>query len=477
MQCSSQYVNHITNITKFEANGVQWNRDNTADSVYKNDILKNEVLTNKDTDKMQLDNSKQEWSIHSIMNLPEIEFSNTTESNEFQGEQTNNESALYNSIQIKQEVDNNTWKENTLDSILISKAKEIDSKTIKYDQNLSLIIPQPIHLSYQSYIINIQANSEKAKQSKKRMKKSNLYLGVQSENQWITITPDFEDYIQWISFVKDRFTLENHIQKLSIKKGFKVVMENDKRVVKRNFKCHLSKGNSPSTNCPFELRYRKLMIEGNETETRFYLAYYREIHNHPLDAEVQSDQTINENDSLIIYDELTWLNSWEIAKYFKMLSTIYSRNILHNSKCLNKKKRQIKQSFKDKNDDTQNFLISDEIDSKIIEGVRIIKQIYKDNLDEYYNQELNLISLNSLVKRSCWIAPIKDYSKYDFDTNFSWITLPAEDKEDFKEEEVIFEDSKSNTSGVDISTRINNRSVKKFLNNIDHDLSEDYCLL
>ena len=391
---------------------------------------------------------------------------------------------------IKEEIieEQENRRANELDKLLISKAmEEFESEQLNLNfKKLSLSIPKPIHLSYQSFIVKVPVIYEKTKKTKRKAKKYNLYLGVQSDPKVIVLTPEFEDYIKCISFIKDRFTLENYIHKISVKKGFKVILQSDKGVTKRDFKWYLSSGNINSTNCPFELMYRKLVIDEYESETRYYLAYFRVIHNHPLEVDISSEHSINDKDPLFIHDDLDIFKPAELRLYFKMLSKVFSREILNAPKTIFQKKREIKLKSKEDSkeyEQLKDLKLVEEIDSKIKDEVNILKQIYKDSLDEYLETEMNLLHINDL--KTNLISPqISDYSVYEFDSSIRWISLPINDFEEVNKkiakdkinQNLTKDNSKSSVSEIEINTTKYKISVNKFLNKIDEDLSEDYCL-
>ena len=472
------------------ANSFGFSEDNSSSHLLSFDVMSNHHRLSSDSKELrqslQYDSKSSELIEHQSNTFTSVEFSNA-ERDESKNRAQNNSESLHAdlSMQIKEEILEKQHEEkmSELDRYLISKAEEsaVDSQNVKANKiNSGLFIPNPVHLSYKSFIIKVQDDWENARKCRKEANKCKYYLGVQSDINWITMTPDFEDYIQWILYVKDRFSLENHIQKLSVKRGFKLIAVNDKGVTKRDFKCFRSEGNYQSTNCPFELRYRKLVIEGNENETRYYLAYFRAIHNHPLEIEISSEITNSDKDPLLIFDDATWLQPENVENYFEMISKIYRKEVSNLPPALRAKKRNFK--FQSKFGSKQNCksdketFNSDEIDLKIYGAVKLLKQTYRDNLEEYFEAEYKQTVPFELISKWNSDPLIRDYSKFDFDCKYSVISLPVEENDDLKEATFTIEQNNSNTVDIDGSKTITISPENAFLDQIDQDQSDDYSL-
>jgi hypothetical protein len=309
---------------------------------------------------------------------------------------------------------------------------------------------------------------------KKEKKIAKYFLGDDSENHWIVMTPNFEDYISWIQYAKDRFSLDNYVHKLSIKKGFKIQPMADRGVTKRDYRCHKSKGNEGSTNCPFELNFKKLVIEESDSENRFYLAYYRNLHNHPLEIESEQQANDKENESMVVLEDMKWLEK-DQNKYYKMVSKIYGKKIEHSCwiEIDNLKKRELKSLIKTEKSEPP--WITD-LNSKISQAVNIIKKGYFSEIEEYIEREYKRAYYAKLLGKIISPPPIPEYTKYEFCEKFAWVSLPLEDELVDEEETIVIEDEKSSRSSSELglSKIINEQSREKFVNNIGEEFTEDY---
>ena len=471
------------NINKFTCNNINSNR--LSWNVMSNHRKLNLSNFSKSSAEIQLENGNSDSKEFINDSITDIDFLNSelnNDSGEILKSSDINQADLLSLIKEEMIEQEQYEKNKKLDHDLVSKAEKLvlESQKSKADSIFNNFIPNPIHLSYNQFIIKKSLKSDSSRQWKKRQIKYEYFLGIEKELNTIVITPDFEDYIQWILIVKDRFSLENHIQKLSTKRGFKLIAINDKGVTKRDFKWFRSEGTSNSTNCPFELRYKKLITERNDNENRYYLAYFRSIHNHPLELDTTNEITNNDKDSYILYEDISWYLQNDTDNYYKMISKIYRKEVSYLPNNFSFKKRELKLFSKenenriDRSDrDSRN---QDEFEAKIYESIKRWNQAYINSLDEYLKEEYKLTVTYDLINKCNSDNFIKDYSEYKFDGGLTIISLPTDEKYDGNVHTIEIDQQNTNSFEIEISNQAENLEKNKFFENIDKDQTDDYSL-
>ncbi|CAI2360577.1 unnamed protein product [Moneuplotes crassus] len=192
-------------------------------------------------------------------------------------------------------------------------------------------VPRPHALPYTSFITKKLTVSQQLRASKPQSLLYTTYVGQHHNKYVLCRTPNFQDFIEVFKYIKDRYSLENYVKKISMQKGFRVIEGKEKGVTKREFRCE--KAADEEVKCPFEVRFKKLHLDEFQMEKRYYLASYRDLHNHPLDFELKKSDMRNENkNSVEIRETLDFLDEEELPKYFELIAKLYGKEILHPKK-------------------------------------------------------------------------------------------------------------------------------------------------
>ena len=156
---------------------------------------------------------------------------------------------------IKEEIIGDIHKRQlqTLDKKLISRAKqdaEDSDHSPEKDKTIKIgfiKMTRPTHLLYDAYTnikqveVEVEVEPEEGQAASTRPKTKKIwvpkeFLGIETKDYCIVNTHNFEDFVESTMHAKDRFSLENYVKKLAMKKGFKVYPATDKGVTKRDFK-------------------------------------------------------------------------------------------------------------------------------------------------------------------------------------------------------------------------------------------------